>query len=166
MKGKLVIALLVLFFIGVCFSSSIRGNKEIYEKYEKYKYGFIPYYSTIEGKCSDKDRETAEDFISLAEDISAGACVSVPENAGELAGYAPTLNITQKETISSECDFTLVTADFTFGNGYIWCEYKRTDTFADGSESEKSYLSYWKLQKSDGEWVVTKIKEVEVRDIS
>lgn len=163
MKGKLVIALIVVFFISVSFSTAIRGNREIYEKYEMYKYGFIPYYSTIESNCSDKDRETAESFISLAEDISRGDYVSIPENAGELAGYAPELNISEKEITESMCDFTLITADFTFGNGYIWSEGKRTDSFADGSSTEKSYLSYWKLQKLGGEWTVTKIKEVEVR---
>lgn len=166
MKTKLIAALIAIFLIGACFSSTIRGNREIYEKYEKYKYGFIPYYSTIESKCSDKDREIAERFISLARNISDGNSVSIAENAGELAVYAPELKISEKETVSSECDFSLITADFAFGSGYIWSEYKRTDTFADGSESEKSYLSYWKLQKSDGEWSVTKIKEVEVRNIS
>ncbi len=166
MKGKFAIALIVIFFLGVCFSSAFRGNKEIYDKYEKYKYGFIPYYSTIESKCSDKDREIAEKFIALAEDISSGGYGSVPENAGELKVYAPELNISEKDIVSSECDFSLITADFTFGNGYMWSEYKRSDSFSDGSETEKNYLSYWKLQKHNGDWIVTKIKQVEVRDIS
>ena len=59
-----------------------------------------------------------------------------------------------------EADMNLITADFTFKNGYIWVEYTKT-TYDDSDEiiDKGRYLAYWKMKKENGIWKVTKIKE-------
>lgn len=162
MKRKLFAVMIAVFLLGVLLSPVFRGNKEIYDKYEKYKYGFIPYYSSIEADCSDKDRLIAEEIIALAENIACGAYDSIPERAGELIVYAPEYNSDENNLTGRKGTFKLITADFSFGNGYIWSEYNKTDFYTDGREEESNYLVYWKLSNRNDIWIVTKIKEEKI----
>ena len=62
-----------------------------------------------------------------------------------------------------EVKINLITADFTFTNGYMWVEYMQQSF--DESENEidsRESLAYWKLRKQDGEWQVVKIKSIDI----
>lgn len=160
MKRKLILAVVILFLSGFALMSILRGNSEYYEKYEDYKYGFIPYYSTIEKKPSDSDRIMAQSVINLAHEIMTDTAGDIPPNADKLETYAVKYSLTEKEIAKVEADMNFITADFTFSNGYIWVEYSKTTYDENGGTiDEGAYLAYWKLKKENGIWKVTRIKE-------
>ncbi|MBQ7296310.1 MAG: hypothetical protein IJW86_09010 [Clostridia bacterium] len=157
MKHKIVVSVLIVFILGFAVSSLFSQHSDYYTKYEDMKYGFIPYYSTIDKKCSDKDRQTAQSFVDLAGEIMTDVSGNELKNAGELSLYS----VKKAEVSRAEAKINLITADFTFSNGYMWVEYTKKDY--DNSENlieEKEALAYWKLKKQDGIWSVVKIKEV------
>lgn len=157
--SRILISVLIIFLSGFAVASLIDGHSDYYKKYEDMKYGFIPYYSTIDKKCSDKDRETAMQTVSLAGNIMTDKISELPENAGELRRYF----LRETEAFRTEARINLITASFTFSNGYMWVEY--TQKIYDESDEmleEASRLAYWKLKKTDGLWTVIKIKEVDV----
>lgn len=157
--SRIFISILIVFISGFAVASLFDSHSDFYKKYESVKYGFIPYYSTIDKKCSAKDRETAMETVSLAGEIMTDISSSVPDGAGELKIYS--LREAKAERVDAKIN--LITASFTFSNGYMWVEY--TQEVFDGDDEkidEKTRLAYWKLKKTDGQWTVTRIKEVEV----
>ena len=160
MKRKLILAVAIIFLSGFALMSMLRGNSQYYDKYEDYKYGFIPYYSTIEKKLADSDKAMAENVISLAHEIMTDTEGIIPPNADKLEAYSVKYSLTEKEIARVEADINLITADFTFSNGYIWVEYNKTTYDKNGGTiDEGEYLAYWKLKKENGIWRVTRIKE-------
>lgn len=158
MKRKTVIAILIVLLLTL-LGSSLLGHSDYYNKYAKYKYGFIPYYSTIDNKCSQKDRALAQQIVNLAGEIMTDTLGNIPENAGELGVYA-----VNKESDYSkiEAKINIITADFSFNSGYIWVEYSREYfTKGDSSAEKKENLAYWKLKKLENQWQVVKIKQVQ-----
>ncbi len=156
---RIIVGALAVFIMGFVVASLFNQHSDYYNKYEKYKYGFIPYYSTIDKKCSQKDRETATPIVDLAGEIMTDISGNTFENAGELEIYS----LKKAQTKRVEARINLITADFTFSNGYMWVEY--TKTVFDENENlieDKESLAYWKLKKQDGVWSVIKIKEVEI----
>ena len=159
MNKKMIFYAVTVFVLGFAVASLFADHSDYYNKYEDYKYGFIPYYSTIDKKCSDKDRETAENIVALAGEIMTDIKSEVDDEAGELKMYS--LKSVGAERV--EAKINLITASFTFSNGYMWVEY--TQEIFDESDNkleEKERLAYWKLKKTDDLWKVVKIKEVEV----
>ncbi len=159
MKHKIIVAVFVVFLAGFAIASLFSQHGDYYKKYESLKYGFIPYYSTIDKKCSDKDRQIAQSVVDLAGEIMTDVSGRVHTQAEELAIYS----VKKADVRRVEAKINLITADFTFGNGYVWVEYIKRDF--DENENileEKESLAYWKLKKQDGVWNVIKIKEVEV----
>ncbi len=159
MNKKIIFYAITVFVLGFAVASLFADHSDYYDKYEDYKYGFIPYYSTIDKKCSDKDRETAENIVALAGKIMTDIKPEISEGAGELKVYS----LKNADVERVEAKINLITASFTFSNGYMWVEYAQN--FFDESDSkleEKERLAYWKLKKTDGIWTVIKIKEVEV----
>ncbi len=160
MKHKIIMAVLVVFIAGFAIASLFSQHGEYYNKYENLKYGFIPYYSTIDKKCSDKDRQTAQSIVELAGEIMTDVSGRVQEEAGELAVYS----VKRAGVNRVEAKINLITADFTFSNGYMWVEYTRKDFDENGNTlEEKESLAYWKLKKQDGVWNVIKIKEAQTK---
>ncbi len=160
MKRKIIIAVAAVFLSGFALMSTLRGNSEYYEKYEDYKYGFIPYYSTIEKEASDSDKVMAQSVINLAHEIMTDTGNDVPPNADKLETYSLKYSLTEKEVARVEADMNLITADFTFSNGYIWVEYSKTTYDKKDSVIDRgTYLAYWKLKKQNGIWTVMRIKE-------
>lgn len=157
MKRKIFLGVLTVFLAGFAFASLFSQHGDYYKKYESLKYGFIPYYSTIDKKCSNKDRQTAQNVVELAGEIMTDVSGSVHTQAGELAAYS----VKKADVRRVEAKINLITADFTFGNGYVWVEYTKRD-FDENEKllEEKECLAYWKLKKQDGVWNVIKIKEV------
>lgn len=158
MKRRTILAILMVLALTL-LGSSLLSHNDYYHKYEKYKYGFIPYYSTINNKCSQKDRALAQQIVNVAGEIMTDTLGRVPENAGELSLYA-----VNKESVYSkiEAKINIITADFTFNSGYIWVEYSREYfTESDSSTQKKENLAYWKLKKKENQWQVVKIKQVQ-----
>lgn len=185
MKYKLTIPILMLLFSVLFISAIFTGQGENYEKYESYKYGFLPYYSSIGHKYSSKDKEKAQGVIDLAGSIMTDLSGNVPEDAGKLEKYAYNVvdndeededkkddekNKTSQnsENIDStvakiDVQFNLLSADFSFGSGYIWVEYTRT--FLDENDSTiATYhrLAYWQVKNRSDVWTVVKIKESQI----
>lgn len=159
MNKKLVFCVVTVFLLGFAVATLFADHSEYYNKYEGYKYGFIPYYSTIDKKCSDRDRETAEKIVTLAGEIMTGLNSEVPDEVGELKMYS----LRSDGAVRVEAKFNLITASFTFSNGYMWVEYiKEVFDGSDNKLEEKEILAYWKLKKTEDLWTVVKIKEVEV----
>lgn len=167
MKRRIIIAVAAVFLMGFAASSMLRGNSEYYEKYEEYKYGFIPYYSSIENKASDRDIETAENIITLAREIMTDTESTTYPDAGKLESYSVKYSLTEKEIAVIEAELNLITADFTFNSGYMWVEYSKVtyDKYEEKID-EGQYLAYWKLRKENGIWRVTRIKEEAVSTVS
>lgn len=159
MNKKMIFYAMTVFVLGFAVASLFSSHSDYYNKYEGYKYGFIPYYSTIDKKCSGKDREIAEGIIALAGKIMTDTEPEITHEAGELKMYA--LKNADAERV--EAKINLITASFTFSGGYVWVEYSQ-EVFdeKDNKLAEKEKLAYWKLKKIDGIWTVIKIKEVEV----
>ncbi len=165
MRRKIILSVAIVFLSGFALMSLFRGNSPYYDKYENYKYGFIPYYSTIENKCSDDDRVMAESVINLARKIMTDMTGDIPPNADKLETYSLKYSLTKKEIARIKADINLITADFTFGNGYIWVEYSKTSyDESNGIIDEGTYLAYWKLKNENGTWRVTRIKEAKVNN--
>ena len=163
MKRKIILAVAILFLSGFALVSMLRGSSQYYEKYEDYKYGFIPYYSTIEKKPTDGDKAMAQSVINLAHEIMTDTANEIPPNADKLETYAIKYSITEKEISRVEADMNFITADFTFSNGYIWLEYTKTAYDEMGGVIEDgAWLAYWKLKKENGIWKVTRIKEAKI----
>lgn len=163
MKRKIILAVAILFLSGFALVSTLRGSSQYYEKYEDYKYGFIPYYSTIEKKPTDGDKAMAQSVINLAHEIMTDTADEIPPNADKLETYAIKYSLTEKEIAKVEADMNFITADFTFSNGYIWLEYTKTAYDEMGGVIEDgAWLAYWKLKKENGIWKVTRIKEAKI----
>lgn len=163
MKRKIILAVAILFLSGFALVSMFRESSQYYEKYEDYKYGFIPYYSTIEKKPTDGDKAMAQSVINLAHEIMTDTAGEIPPNADKLETYAIKYSITEKEISRVEADMNFITADFTFSNGYIWLEYTKTTYDEMGGVIEDgAWLAYWKLKKENGIWKVTRIKEAKI----
>lgn len=163
MKRKIILAVAILFLSGFALVSMLRGSSQYYEKYEDYKYGFIPYYSTIEKKPTDGDKAMAQSVINLAHEIMTDTANEIPPNADKLETYAIKYSLTEKEISRVEADMNFITADFTFSNGYIWLEYTKTAYDEMGGVIEDgAWLAYWKLKKENGIWKVTRIKEAKI----
>lgn len=163
MKRKIILAVAILFLSGFALVSMLRGSSQYYEKYEDYKYGFIPYYSTIEKKPTDGDKAMAQSVINLAHEIMTDTANEIPPNADKLETYAIKYSLTEKEISRVEADMNFITADFTFSNGYIWVEYSKTTYDEMGGVIEDgAWLAYWKLKKENGIWKVTRIKEAKI----
>lgn len=160
MKGsRIIIAVAAVFMSGFIVASMFNQHGDYYNKYQQYKYGFIPYYSTIDKKLSEKDKATADEIIALAGKIMTDVSGTVFDNAGELNSYS----LKNAGTDRVEVKINLITADFTFTNGYMWVEYMQQSF--DESENEidsRESLAYWKLRKQDGEWQVVKIKSIDI----
>ncbi len=164
MKRKLIIAVAAIFLSGFALACFLNSPGDYYTKYEDYKYGFIPYYSTIDKKCSEADRETAQSVIDLAGRIMTNTDGRVHKNSGELDFYSVKYNLSDREIEKVDARLNLITADFTFSNGYIWVEYQKQSYDKNGHIAEDyESLAYWKLKKKDGEWKVVRIKDI--RDI-
>lgn len=163
MKRKIILAVAIMFLSGFALVSMLRESSQYYEKYEDYKYGFIPYYSTIEKKPTDGDKAMAQSVINLAHEIMTDTANEIPPNADKLETYAIKYSITEKEISRVEADMNFITADFTFSNGYIWLEYTKTAYDEMGGVIEDgAWLAYWKLKKENGIWKVTRIKEAKI----
>lgn len=163
MKRKIILTVAILFLSGFALVSMLRGSSQCYEKYEDYKYGFIPYYSTIEKKPTDGDKAMAQSVINLAHEIMTDTAGDIPPNADKLETYAIKYSLTEKEIAKVEADMNFITADFTFSNGYIWLEYTKTAYDEMGGVIEDgAWLAYWKLKKENGVWKVTRIKEAKI----
>lgn len=159
MKKISVIIIVLVFAAGFLSATLAGGHKEYYEKYEEFKYGFIPYYSTIDKKCSEKDRETAMEIVELAGKIMTDTKGTEFPNAGKLGEYS----LKKHDAEHIEVKIQLITADFTFSNGYMWVEYSQEFFTSEQSEKQiKNALAFWKLRKIDGVWTVVKVKDVEV----
>lgn len=162
MKKRIALGTLVLLIAVVCCVRFVGGRSEYYDKYEKYKYGFIPYYSTISNQCSAADRNRAQKIIETAGEVFTGLD-SLPEGElGELTQYS-SRNLAEENLGRVEADFHLITADFTLNHGYMWVEYS-AEFFSKKGESlrKNNMLAYWKLKKSGDNWTVVKIKETKV----
>lgn len=162
MKYKTILNVFAIIIAVTLFASLFVGHSEYYNKYEKYKYGFIPYYSTIDKKYSKKDREKAQEIINLAGKIMTDTLGSVPENAGELVCYAVNESFSDAKPKRVEAKINLITADFSLGGGYMWVECTRQAFDQNNSVvEEKESLAYWKLKKQNNNWTVVKVKEVQ-----
>lgn len=160
MDKKIIFAFVAIFIIGVTLSFVFGGHSEAYENHEKYKYGFFPYYSTIDHKASEKDEEIAENFISVAKEaFTFCENTAIPDNFGELKYFVK--NNYERGITRVEVELRLVTADFTFNKGYMWVEYDeyRYDSDNEVVSASGNILTYWKLKKTDGKWIVTDVKE-------
>ena len=159
MNKKICVLLALVFVAGFVAASLFGGHSEYYSKYESLKYGFFPYYSTIDKRCSEKDRERAQDIINLAGQLMTDTDGDVPQNVGKLDIYS----LKKAEVVRSEVKINLITADFTFSGGYIWSEYHQK-LFGEDEviKEQKNRLAYWKLKKQKGEWIVVKVREVEI----
>ncbi len=164
MKRRLIVAVAAIFLSGFAIASFLNSPGNYYTKYENYKYGFLPYYSTIDKKCSEADREMAQSVIDLAGKIMTDTDGSVHKSRGELDFYSVDYNLSDREIEKVDAKLNLITADFTFSNGYMWVEYHKQSYDKNGDIAENyESLAYWKLKKQDGEWKVVKIKDI--RDI-
>lgn len=165
MKHKLIFAVAVIFLMGFAAASFFGPQSDYYNKYEKYKYAFIPYYSTIGKNCSESDRETAQSVINLAGEIMTDTDGEVHPYADKLETYGVKYSLTEKEIAKVEAKLNLITADFTFSNGYMWVEYHK-QSYSPNGDTVEDYecLAYWKLKKQNGLWRVVKIKETKIID--
>ncbi len=160
MDKKIILTFVIIFIIGAVLSFSFGGHSESFEKHKKFKYGFFPYYSTIDHKASKKDAETAEKFIETAKEAFAFCGEQeAPEHFGELKYFVK--NNYERGITRVDVDFRLITASFSFNNGYIWAEYdeQRFDDSNEVVSAGSNILTYWKLKKIDGEWKVISVKE-------
>ncbi len=157
-KNKILTGIFLVFVFGVLCSYVFLGNNEYYEKYENYKYGFFPYYSTINSKMSEEDRKTANDILLEVEN-AAMYVGDDPDSLGEIGYFSKENN--ERNVARVDFFFEVITAKFSFGNAYIWFEYNDTRYDGDGEvvSSARDCLCYLKLKKSDGVWTVTRIKE-------
>lgn len=167
MRHKLILTILAMLFSGMLIFTIFTGHGENYDKYEKYKYGFLPYYSSIEHRYSKKDKEIAQGVIDFAGSIMTDLSGKVPENAGKLERYvyAPDEEGNDAQGIEGDVaridvQFNLLSADFSFGSGYVWVDY--TKNYLDEKDDvidTQHKLAYWQVKKRSDVWTVVKIKE-------
>ena len=159
MKTKRLTALLLVAVVAiVVFSSLFSQKSEYYDKYKKFKYAYFPDYSSINHTLSEKDKETAEQILSEAEEVFTYIGDKEPEkDVGELRRYYRIEPGIEKINL----DLEAVAGDFTLGNGYLWVVYSvaRYDSSGEVTSGSWDILSLWKLKNVDGEWKVVKVKE-------
>ncbi|MBQ8503835.1 MAG: hypothetical protein IJ491_06115 [Clostridia bacterium] len=157
MKTKRLTAILLAVAIALIAFSAFMPTSEYYSKYKKYKYAYFPDYSSINHSLSEKDKEKAEQVLSVAREVFTCVGEAPSLDVGELERYyrlSPDI-----ERIS--LDLEAVAGDFTMGNGYLWVVYSVTRYDFSGEVHSGSWdiLSLWKLKNKDGVWTVTSIKE-------
>lgn len=148
-----LIAVVTILIVFSCF----QPKSEYYKKYKDYKYAYFPSYSTLNHPLSQKDKEKAEDIISVAKEIFTDVGQEAPQNAGKLEKY----RVTDPEIKSVNLDIEAVAGDFTFNNGYLWVIYsvETFDKYGRSVSRNRDVLSYWELKQKDKVWQVEKIKE-------
>lgn len=174
MRYKLTLTLLATILAVMLIFTIFTGHGDNYNKYEKYKYGFLPYYSSIEHRFSKSDQATAQGIIDFAHSIMTDLSGNVPENAGKLEKYVykPDDDIdpdedekeeNQAQISKIEANFNLLSADFSFGSGYVWVDYTKTTFDEEGNVIDSvQKLAYWQVKKRSDVWTVVKIKESQI----
>ncbi len=160
MDKKIIFAFVLIFIIGVTLSFAFGGHSDSFNEHKKFKYGFFPYYSTIDHRASEKDKQIAEEFLPIAKEaFSFCENEEAPEYFGELKYFVK--NNFERGIVRVEVDLRLITADFSFSKGYMWVEYDehRYDSENEIVSASSNILTYWKLKKIDDKWVVTDVKE-------
>ena len=152
--------ILLIFAFGALCSFVFGGHNSYYEKYEKYKYGFFPYYSTIDTKISEKDKVKAEEILGEVEKVLEYTGEINGKQFGELTYLIS--EDSDKNIAKSDAEVRLITAKFSFGGAYIWGEYDCEKFDEKGSVVSTYYdkLFYLKLKKKNGEWSVSKLKQI------
>lgn len=157
MKYKRLTAILLAVAILLIAFSAFTPNSEYYDKYKQYKYAYFPDYSSINHPLSEKDKEKAEQVLSVAREVFTYIGKEPPQTVGELKKYYNT----DPEVKSAKVDLEAVAGDFTFKNGYLWVVYsvERFDEYGVSHSRSRDVLALWKLKSDGGVWLVTKIKE-------
>lgn len=160
MSKKITVAALLVFCLGVFSSLMFGGKSEEYEKYEKYKYGFFPYYSSIDTKTGKKDEEKAKQILAEVEEALECTDEFSKEQLGELTLFAEKNQKYGADKINA--DVRLISAKFSFAGAYVWGEYDITIYDADGKtlSKEKDVLFYLKIKTNGGDHTVTKVKTI------
>ncbi len=137
------------------------NHNEYYDTYLPYRsyYGYLRYF-TLDREMSKKDEAVAREILETAKQVFEykGKVTDADKSVGALARYY------RDDVESASVDLQLVTADAKGSNGYIWVIYsvEREHISDDGTQSKSGswdILSYWKIEKENGEWIVTDIKE-------
>ena len=132
-----------------------------YDEYLPYRsyYGYLRYF-TLDHKMNDEDEAIAQEILETTKQVFGykGKVSDADKSVGALARYY------RDNVKSASVNLQLVTAEAKGNSGYIWVIYsvEREHVFDDGTRSKsgsRDILSYWKIEKENGEWIVTDIKE-------
>lgn len=161
MDKKTIIIFGLVFALGFMLSITFGGHSESFKKYEKYKYGFFPYYSSIDHKMTENEEQLAKPFIALCKE--AFSFCKEGSNSDYFGGLSYFVkNNYERGIVKVYVELNLITASFSFNNGYIWAEYseQRLDNKNEVVSLSSNVLTYWKLKKVNGEWAVVAVKEI------
>lgn len=163
MKKRLMICILAVVLIcsPLIIGLFVIDHSFYYDEYLPYRsyYGYLRYF-TLDREMSEEDEAVAREILETAKQVFEykGKVVDADKSVGALARYY------RDDVESTSVDLQLVTADAKGSNGYIWVIYsvEREHIFDDGTQSKsgsRDILSYWKIEKENGKWIVTDVKE-------
>lgn len=163
MKKRLLICVLVVVLIcsPLVIGLFVIDHSFYYDEYLPYRsyYGYLRYF-TLDREMTDDDEAVARDILETAKQVFEykGKVADTEKSVGALARYY------RDDVVSASVDLQLVTAEAKGGSGYVWVVYsvEREHVFDDGTQSNsgsRDILSYWKIEKENGVWTVTDVRE-------
>ncbi len=163
MKKRLLICVLavVLICLPLVIGLFVIDHSVYYDEYLPYRgyYGYLHYF-TLDREMSEEDEAVAHDILETAKRVFEyrGKVADADKSVGELSRYY------KDDVVSASVDLQLVTAEAKGKSGYVWVVYsvEREHVFDDGTQSNSGswdILSYWKIEKENGVWTVTDVRQ-------
>lgn len=120
-------------------------------------------YAERDEVCAPEDEAALQPVLKLAEEAFSfhGTEREASEQFGVLARYSTFAEAPEDEkTVSEEHELQFLTAKLDGDSGYMWVDYSQTGfnkehevTYGSGGEAR------WTLDRVNGEWVVTEVRE-------
>ena len=163
MKKRLLICVLAVVLIcsPLVIGLFIIDHSVYYDEYLPYRsyYGYLRYF-TLDREMTEQDEAVARDILETAKQVFEykGKAADADKSVGALSRFY------RDDVVSASVDLQLVTAEAKGNSGYVWVVYsvEREHVFDDGTRSDSGswdILSYWKIEKENGVWTVTDVKE-------
>ncbi len=160
-KIVVILFVLLLIFAIIVFAMNVAPHSVVYNEHlhKRDGFGYLNYF-TLEHKMSEEDKVIAEEIIETARTVFEyqGNKEDADKSVGALAIYY------KNGVVSSKIELELITADFSKNSGYMWVVYSKAyvHEYADGTTGRSgapNVLTYWKVEKIDGSWIVTDVND-------
>ena len=157
----IVVSVLALVVVGALLVANPHSGVN-YVSYIGQKHWFgSAIYSTIDYQITEKDRSTIIPVLSTAEKVFTytGTKADADQAVGALARYYHYSDEIPFSTV--QYNLQLITAKVDQSSGYLWVVYSDEQFDQEGKSVSGSsdVLSYWEIEKADGQWAVVDIKE-------